>query len=138
MLGAHLKPKDSSVFAYSRDVLAGPMRRLYHVIEDIRNKKFDPDATRSGRWVSRDDEDRAEATEILAVPARQVGLVKLTEARVDLPVVDSTPVPERCPRCGDLQANPASIFPCGNCSRKCCLDCSNIDFDSAATSHGFL
>ena len=38
--------------AYSRDSLAGPLRLLAKVIEDIQAKRFEPDSTRSGFFAS--------------------------------------------------------------------------------------
>ena len=49
-LGYHVRSDERSMEAYSRDSLAGPLRLLAKVVEDIRLKKFDPDATRSGAF----------------------------------------------------------------------------------------
>ena len=49
-LGGHATPGDSSVDCYSRDVLAAPLLSLAQLIEHVREKRFDPDASRSGRW----------------------------------------------------------------------------------------
>ena len=49
-LGGHAKPKDKSVLDYSRDALAPALRVLWRVIGWVRAGRFDPDATRSGRW----------------------------------------------------------------------------------------
>ena len=51
LLGGHAKPKDTSVLEYSRDALAGPLRDLGRVLDLVRSKRFQPDATRSGRWM---------------------------------------------------------------------------------------
>ena len=51
LLGYHTAPGDRSVLEYSRDELAVPMRELEGVIEAIRLGRFDPDASRSGRWL---------------------------------------------------------------------------------------
>jgi hypothetical protein len=48
LLGGHLKSKDQSVEAYSRDEYAKPLRSLYVVIQDVKDGRFNPDATRSG------------------------------------------------------------------------------------------
>ena len=50
MLGYHASRGDASMLAYSRDAMAGPLRHLEKVIEDVRKGVFDPDATRSGRF----------------------------------------------------------------------------------------
>eukprot|EP00971_Amphidinium_carterae_P268398 5325155-Amphidinium_carterae.1 len=47
---------------YSRDALAGPLRRLEAVIGSVRSGDFDPDATRSG-YITRQAEGTTEATE---------------------------------------------------------------------------
>jgi hypothetical protein len=49
MLGYHASPGDASMLCYSRDAMAGPLRKLAAVIEAVRTCRFDPDATRSGR-----------------------------------------------------------------------------------------
>lgn len=51
-LGGHAKARDKSVLAYSRDELSEPMRLLQEVLQAVRDKRFDPDATRSGLWSS--------------------------------------------------------------------------------------
>ena len=51
LLGYHTKPKDISVLEYSRDAQAGPLRKLVDVLSAIKEGQFQPDATRSGRWV---------------------------------------------------------------------------------------
>ena len=51
LLGGHAKPKDTSILEYSRDALAGPLRDLGRVLDLVRSKRFQPDATRSGRWM---------------------------------------------------------------------------------------
>ena len=48
LLGYHSVPGDRSVDTYSRDTLAGPLRKLDSVLASVRSGKFDPDATRSG------------------------------------------------------------------------------------------
>ena len=47
-LGYHIRPGDRVMDAYSRDVLAGPLRELTRVLNEISGKRFDPDSTRSG------------------------------------------------------------------------------------------
>ena len=51
VLGGHALPGDVSILEYSRDALAGPLRALDRVIDQIKTGAFDPDQTRSGRWV---------------------------------------------------------------------------------------
>ena len=47
----HAKPGGRSALEYSRDALAGPLERLKAVLVSVREGRFVPDATRSGRWV---------------------------------------------------------------------------------------
>ena len=49
-LGGHAIPGDRSVEEYSRDVLAEPLRQLGLLLEQVRQGKFSPDSSRSGRW----------------------------------------------------------------------------------------
>ena len=49
-LGGHVQAADKSVAAYSRDLLAGPLRELAEVLQAVTDGSFDPDATRSGRF----------------------------------------------------------------------------------------
>ena len=50
-LGYHIPRGDKMVQVYSRDYQAGPLRRLAQVEHAIDEKVFDPDATRSGRFI---------------------------------------------------------------------------------------
>ena len=59
-LGGHVQAADHSVAAYSRDMLAMPLRKLEDVLEAVANGSFDPEATRSGRFRR---EPKAEATQ---------------------------------------------------------------------------
>ena len=52
LLGGHSESKDKSMEEYSRDVLAKPLVALGILLKDIRDERFNPDATRSGRWQS--------------------------------------------------------------------------------------
>ena len=45
-----IAPKETSVAAYARDLLAHPLRELQKVLDAIRNGTFDPDATRAGAF----------------------------------------------------------------------------------------
>ena len=49
-LGYHVTPGDRTVDLYGRDTMAAPLRALVEVMSDIKNGKFDPDATRSGAF----------------------------------------------------------------------------------------
>ena len=50
LLGGHMKPGDRTMAEYSRDELAEPLRHLGQTLQWVRDRKFDPDSTRSGRW----------------------------------------------------------------------------------------
>ena len=49
-LGGHVPSEDVTVAAYSRDLLAAPLRELAKVLKAIRRGIFNPDATRAGAW----------------------------------------------------------------------------------------
>ena len=91
ILGYHAVPKDRRVQEYSRDEVAEPLRLLGVLLEKIRDHGFDPDATRSGRWVSTDAQVGLRAMPRprcakTTVPAGQVNLMCspcLSEARDD-------------------------------------------------------
>ena len=51
LLGGHAKPGEFTTLEYSRDALAGPVPAVAVVYQHIREGKFVPDSTRSGRWV---------------------------------------------------------------------------------------
>ena len=51
LLGYHVEVGDRSMLEYSRDAQAGPLRELEMVLDAIREGRFLPDATRSGRWI---------------------------------------------------------------------------------------
>ena len=65
-LGYHLKVGDRVMEAYSRDAMAGPLRQLDRMLEDIRAKRFDPDATRSGMLSAAGAEPAAAPAEALS------------------------------------------------------------------------
>ena len=48
---SHHSTGPRSNLAYARDVLSGPVRRLQHMLLQVRNSTFHPDATRSGYFV---------------------------------------------------------------------------------------
>jgi hypothetical protein len=50
VLGYHEDPGDRSVFGYSRDIFAVPLREMERVIEAISDGSFLPDESRSGYW----------------------------------------------------------------------------------------
>ena len=51
MLGYHSAGRDRSMLVYSRDSAAGPLRDLCGMLQKIREGKFLPDESRSGRFV---------------------------------------------------------------------------------------
>ena len=52
LLGYHAAPGgDATVDVYARDVMATPLRALNEMLAQIRDGRFDPDATRSGAFV---------------------------------------------------------------------------------------
>jgi hypothetical protein len=58
LLGYHQESSESSMHAYSRDVLAPALRQLRAVIHDVAMGKFSPDSTRSGYFQARADSYR--------------------------------------------------------------------------------
>ena len=57
ILGYHAKSKDASVGDYARDSFAAPLRELKRVLDAVASGRFDPDATRSGQWRDRSQEE---------------------------------------------------------------------------------
>ena len=51
ILGNHIRPGDRTMESYSRDSLGAPLRELQKVLDAVSKQTFDPDATRSGRFV---------------------------------------------------------------------------------------
>ncbi|CAK0898636.1 unnamed protein product [Prorocentrum cordatum] len=47
LLGGHIKPGERVPIEYSRDALAGPLREVVQLFEQINSGAFDPDATRA-------------------------------------------------------------------------------------------
>ena len=52
ILGRHSSGVQSTSAVYSRDLQAGPLRRLVTLLKKIRLQIFDPDAGRGGRWLA--------------------------------------------------------------------------------------
>ena len=104
-LGGHAKPKEKSTIAYSRDELAGPLRQLKDVLEAVRLGRFDPDATRSGRWsvaqvgveptVPAPSDDAAPSTPVLPVPSPACSSPPLSSSSGDDCTAEDGPVDER-------------------------------------------
>ena len=63
-LGYHLNPKDRSVAAYSREMLAAAMRDLERMIDEVAVGTFHPDATRSGRFTKAADKEGPRASPV--------------------------------------------------------------------------
>ena len=51
ILGYHSGSKETSMLVYSRDSAAGPLRDLCHMLQKIKEGRFLPDESRSGRFV---------------------------------------------------------------------------------------
>ena len=52
ILGYHAKLGDKTIVVYQRDAMAEPLRQLAVVLRLVRDKEFDPDSSRSGRWLN--------------------------------------------------------------------------------------
>ena len=106
-LGAHAVPGDKSVEAYSRDNLAAPLRELAKLLRVIRTGGFDPDSTRSGRWIHQPVEGR------------------------------EAPRLESCMPCGqDLGSRPCFRCECGawsHCGEPCSIVCEGCGDDMCGT-----
>ena len=50
LFGGHAKHGEFTTLEYSRDALAGPLAAVAEVYQHIREGRFMPDSTRSGRW----------------------------------------------------------------------------------------
>ena len=62
ILGYHASGSGETAILYSRDAVAGPLRSLHKLLMHVRAKRFDPDCTRSGRWLL---EDKVAATQLI-------------------------------------------------------------------------
>jgi hypothetical protein len=75
VLGYHALPFRASTYCYSRDNLAGPLLELQKVLDAVVEGKFEPDSTRSGRFVEKrkgrraEEDETGEQVEILNKPA---------------------------------------------------------------------
>ena len=50
LLGAHVDREEQSMLTYARDAMAGPLQKLGIVFAAVRERRFLPDVSRSGRW----------------------------------------------------------------------------------------
>ena len=78
-LGYHSSGAAQSALLYSRDALAGPLRSLGRVLDHIRELRFFPDQTRSGRWAGLMQKQKQAANEMIPVD----GNIDLREADGD-------------------------------------------------------
>lgn len=92
-LGGHVQSSDASVTAYSRDMLAGPLRKLDEVLEAVRNGVILPDSTRAGAWRKKSKEV-VEDPEEEAPPFEPTSPVPLDEYRGEFEVIQDSPPPE--------------------------------------------
>ena len=81
-LGGHKKPGDDMVRLYGRDFLAEPLRQLAHVLLYVADGDFDPDSTRSGRWI------REPTAKVVSRAAAHSARIEAGLPRRDLPVSD--------------------------------------------------
>ena len=51
LLGSHIDKDEKSMLTYARDALAGPLGKLGTILQAVRERRFNPDASHSGRWV---------------------------------------------------------------------------------------
>ena len=79
LLGYHLAPGDRTLEAYSRDSMACPLRSLDEVFAAIASKGFDPDATRSGVFVT----PASRGSSAAALPASGDGALTPTMSKAD-------------------------------------------------------
>ena len=63
ILGYHSEGRDKSLLTYSRDGMAGPLRLLCRMIDEVKSEKFLPDSTRSGRFPQEGEEGPEERSE---------------------------------------------------------------------------
>ncbi len=90
-LGGHKKPGDDMVRLYGRDFLAEPLRQLAHVLLYVADGDFDPDQTRSGRWL------REPTTKVVTDQVAHSARLEAGLARRDLPVADAVVDPRSSP-----------------------------------------
>ena len=50
LLGSHVDRDEKSMLTYARDALAGPLSKLGAILQAVRQRRFHPDESRSGRW----------------------------------------------------------------------------------------
>eukprot|EP00435_Cladocopium_sp_Y103_P074270 s20_g47.t1 len=81
-LGHHLDPSSKSAVIYSRDAMAPTLRELCRVVQLIASKEFQPDNTRSGRFVS---EVRPTVLEGATAGSEEAGSDAETEGSFELP-----------------------------------------------------
>ena len=101
-LGGHAVPGDKSVEAYSRDNLAAPLRELAMLFRVIRAGQFDPDSTRSGRWIQQAVEGDKEVELDLCGPCGQdLGQRACFRCECGLWLHCGSPCSISCTECGD-------------------------------------
>jgi len=90
-LGYHTSKSDSSINIYSRDAVAPALASLRKVIDDVKAKKFMPDATRSGRFAGGLAEPDVDDVE------EEVSSEASSDATSDESDSDSTPEDDEAP-----------------------------------------
>ena len=80
LLGYHSKGKSSSAMSYGSDSLAGPLRVLERVLADIKDGKFRPDQTRSGRWQLSGEKSASSSDATVPLPSEPVDTLTASDS----------------------------------------------------------
>lgn len=102
LLGGHATQGDTSLLEYSRDALAGPLYRLHRVLRLVGNGTFNPDETRSGRWLFGGPSEGLDAEQTREVSSSAV-----------------LPVRRTCPSCSHDVDGFSEFSTCSVCDRLC-------------------
>ena len=149
ILGGHAQQGDRSMLEYSRDALAGPLDRLERTLELVRTNKFDPDATRSGRWKTGatsstkpagvNSELRLGLSEVSFGGGGVGEVVRCATCKKTLS--DGITIVEKCEGCNSwVHAEPPCLGKCTACFQWYCAACrqgwthSCIGFEAAESS----
>ena len=112
MLGYHVGKDDWSLLTYSRDAMSSPLRMLDEVFESIRLNRFNPDATRSGRF---------------NMPLQPTPKT-MARPRVDDPTETVlSPVSELCGVCQASMDHGNFVTHCGVCHKDGCACCLMVE-----------
>ena len=140
LLGYHSSGAAESSLLYARDALAGPLRELHTVLIHVRSGRFDPDETRSGRWMLERPVQPEEAGESTKENAKtKIGMPGIDYESISVVEIDfsenevegeddgfGNDLRHTCTTCQTRHDSLRTIWECDSCNTSGCSECLRL------------